>query len=32
MHGPILLGDGVAINARSHLDGGSAGIVIGPIA
>ena len=29
MHGPILLGDGVAINARSHLDGGSAGIVIG---
>ena len=21
MHGPILLGDGVAINARSHLDG-----------
>jgi acetyltransferase-like isoleucine patch superfamily enzyme len=29
MHGPIELGDGVAINARSHLDGGSAGIRIG---
>lgn len=29
LHGPLILGKNVSINARASLDGGSAGIVIG---
>jgi acetyltransferase-like isoleucine patch superfamily enzyme len=29
LHGPLVLGDGVSINARASLDGGAAGIDIG---